>query len=115
MASIRRMTQAGNSAAFPPMALSMAARMICGESISQSAASAAESMLTQNSPLLPFRKRIISARVSLFFCLFSCFVISVFPKRVVNAVSVLYYITPQPAASTGLLPRGARGVILAMR
>ena len=81
-ASTRRMTQAGNSASLPPIALSIAARMICGESISARAASAAENMLTPNSSLLPFKKRSISARVSFFFCLFSCFVIVLSSFRV---------------------------------
>ena len=80
IASTPRMTQAGNSAGFPPMALSMAARMICGEIISARAARAAQSMLMKKNRLLPFRKRHISMRVALFFCLFSGFAI-VSPKK----------------------------------
>ena len=87
--STPRMTQAGKEASFPPIALSIAARMICGEIMSASAAIAAASMLTQNSRLLPFMKRSISARVSLFFCLFSCFVMSIPGLLVDNAQRVV--------------------------
>ena len=80
MASTPRMTHAGNSAGFPPIALSIAARMICGEIMSARAASAAQSMLMMKKRLLPFRKRRISAQVALFFCLFSVFSI-ILPKQ----------------------------------
>ena len=53
------------------MALSIAARIICGMTMSASAMSAAEIMHTANSALLPFRKLHISLKLLCFSVFFS--------------------------------------------
>ena len=60
--STRRIAKLGRFASFPPSALSTAARTICGVTMSHSAATAAETMLIRNQPLLPRRKRQSRAR-----------------------------------------------------
>ena len=60
--STSRIAKPGRFAAFPPSALSTAARTICGVTMSHSAAIAAETMLMRNQPLLPRRKRQSRAR-----------------------------------------------------